>query len=1031
MQSLKKLSNIAGLLVFLTTLAVYYYSVERTGSLWDCGEFILGAYKLQVVHPPGAGLFVLVGRLFAWIATVFSDDPADIAFAVNLMSAVCTSVAATMMAWVTIMLGKLALVGRTTETDNGQNIALTIAGIVTGLAAGFTTSVWFSAVEGEVYAMSTMFTAVSLWAAIKYYFIEEDNSANRWLILSLFVTGMSVGVHLLSLLALPATALLVYYKKYKDHTWQGALIAMAAGVGAIVFIQKFIIVGIPTLWKHLDIFCVNTLGLPVHSGIVPTLAIFLGASYVGLMYAHKKGNEILQLFVVSSLFIAIAFSTIGVVVVRANADTPINMNVPSDATRLLPYLNREQYGERPLLSGPHYDAKPVDVTREPRYGLVDGKYKIVDEKFDYVYEPKDKIFFPRIGHTDPGRPELHKMWREAIMDDAKGKPDMAYNLSFMMKYQVNWMYFRYFMWNFVGRQNAEQGFMPWDVKSGQWESGIKAIDEGKLYKMDNLPDTLKRDKANNHYYFLPLLFGLLGMYFHGKNRSKDFFTLFVLFVITGIGIIIYSNQPPNEPRERDYVLVGSFITFCVWIGMAVLAIYQLLVSKLGSIPTAAFAGLIVLSAPAIMAFENFDDHSRMHHYGSRDYASNFLNSVQPNAIIFTYGDNDTYPLWYAQEVEGIRRDVRVVNLSLIAVDWYINKLRAKVNDSAPIKLTLDEADYRGGNRNQVFFYNPDETAVNAPVNVFQGLRMIKDPKFTQNDQTFVTSRIFQLPVDREKYNKLGFQKVDSTEWAPSIDFRWGATEQYMQKDELAVMDLIASNFYERPIYFSITCQASKLLNLNDFTEMEGLGLRISPTKIRMQSNMPQIYGYGDIDVDKTYDIVMNKWKWGNFDKVETFIDKSYGAELQAMRMVMMREAITLEAMKNQDKKIGRDTIANTKRAVDVCKKYFEAFPHFNFAYDGTIMPFISVMVRCGAYDEAKKHLRILANEDKQYIEFIKSQTSPKAISSFRQDLEQRMISAEEIINRAKEINDPAFIKEMEGLLGKYIQKQDMQMPPIQ
>ncbi len=1005
MQSLKKFSNISGLLVFLISFIVYYHSVERTGSLWDCGEFILGAYKLQVVHPPGAGLFVLIGRMFAWLATIFSDDPADIAFAVNLMSALCTSVAATMIAWVTIMFGKLALVGRSTETTLSQNIALAFAGLAAGLSTAFSTSIWFSAVEGEVYAMSTMFTSITVWAATKYYFLDDDKEANRWLVLSLFVSGMSVGVHLLSILSLPAVALLVYYKKYKEHTLKGAIIAMALGVVAIVFIMKFVIVGIPNLWKNMELLFVNSFGLPVHTGIIPTLLIVAGLAYYILKYAHKKGNQILQIAAVSAVLIVVAFSTIGIVVIRANTDTPINMNVPGDAMRLLPYLNREQYGERPLLSGPHYDAEPKDVKRTDRYGRVGEKYEVVDEKFEYIYDQKDKILFPRIGHTDQGRPELHKMWREALNGDSKGKPGMGYNLQFMIYYQINWMYFRYFMWNFVGRQTAEQGYFPWDISKGHWQSGITPIDEAKLYKMDALPDSMKNDESRNKYFFLPLIFGLIGLVFHFVQRKKDFTTLLILFVITGIGIVIYSNQPPNEPRERDYVLVGSFMTFCIWIGMGVLALYHFLSQKITGPAPAVLAGLLVLSAPLIMGFQNFDDHSRKHHQASRDYASNFLNSVEPNAIIFTYGDNDTYPLWYAQEVENIRRDVRVVNLSLIAVDWYINKLRNKVNDSAPLKLTLTEEDYRGKNRNQVFFANPRGENMAAPMNIFEGLRSIRDPKNTIQDQTFVTSRNFYLPVDREKYMKLGLQpNIDSSEWADRVEFRFAENAGYFTKDDLAVMDVIASNFYERPIYFAITCQASKLLGLNDYVEMEGLGLRLSPTKIRVKSQLPSIYGFGDIDVEKVYTNVMTKWKWGNFDKMKLFVDKSYMAEVQAMKLVMLRAAIEFDRQGNKEK------------AVAMANKYFEAFPHMNFPYDSGIMPFINVLISAKDFESAKKHLRILAEETKQYITFYESQTDKDVFDSFRQDYEYRLGAIQDVLDNAKKVEDPAFEKEMSDML---------------
>jgi Protein of unknown function (DUF2723) len=1015
MQSLKRLSNIAGLIIFVVSFAVYFNSVERTGSLWDCGEFILGAYKLQVVHPPGAGLFVVIGRIFAWIAELVSDNPSDIAFAINLMSALCTSIAATMIGWVTIMFGKLALVGRDAETSAGENTALTFAGIAAGLATAFSTSIWFSAVEGEVYAMSTMFTALSLWAATKYYYNDQDEEANRWLVLSLFVTGMSVGVHLLSLLSLPATALMVYYKKYKNHDLKGALIAMGLGVVALVFIQKFVIVGIPTLWKNMELLFVNNLGLPVHTGIIPTIGIIVALAYFLLRYAHIKNNQILQIATISAVFVSIAFSTIGVVVVRANADTPINMNVPGDAMRLLPYLNREQYGERPLISGPHYDAEPINVKRTDRYGLVDGKYVVVDEKYEYEYAAKDKILFPRIGHTEQGRPDLHRMWREALNGDSKGKPGMGYNLQFLMQYQINWMYFRYFMWNFVGKQNADQGYYPWDIKSGHWQSGITPLDEAKLYNMDTLPDTMKNDESNNKYYFLPLIFGLLGLVFHFVRRRKDFTTLAILFVITGIGIIIYSNQPPNEPRERDYVLVGSFMTFCIWIGFGVLAIYSLLAKKISGVAPAALAGLIVLSAPIIMGFQNFDDHSRKEHSASRDYASNFLNSVEPNAIIFTYGDNDTYPLWYAQEVENIRRDVRVVNLSLIAVDWYINKLRSKVNDSAPIKLTLTEEDYRGKNRNQVFFFNPRSEDLATPMNVYEALRTIKDPKNTQQGQTFVTSRNFFIPVDRAKYTAMGLQpNIDSTEWADKINISFPAQATSFTKDDLAIIDLIASNFYDRPIYFAITCQPSKLLGLNDYVEMEGLGLRISPTNVRSKSQLPSIYGYGDIDTEKTYNNVMTKWKWGNFDKKKLFVDKSYMAEVQAMKLVMLRAAIEL------------DRKGDKTKAAEMANKYFEAFPHMNFAYDAGIMPFINVLVSAQDFESAKKHLRILGEETKQYIAFYESQTDKDVFSSFERDYQYRLSSVQDVIETSKKVEDPAFEKEMKDLLSSLMDSPTLQ-----
>ncbi|MFZ1702770.1 MAG: DUF2723 domain-containing protein [Saprospiraceae bacterium] len=1013
MSSLKKYISLTSILVFLTTFFVYYHSVERTGSLWDCGEFILGAYKLQVVHPPGAGLFLLVGRIFTWLAELISNDPSDIAFAINLMSAFCTSLAAVFIAQITMMLGKLFFTTKDEEPTMSDSVALSFAGLVAGLSTAFATSIWFSAVEGEVYAMSTMFTALTFWSAIKYYMNTDEDKAQRWLLFSVFAGALSIGVHLLSILTFPTIGLLVYLKRYKNHNWMGAFAALAAGGGAMIFLQRFIIAGIPALWKNMELFTVNSLGLPFHTGLIPTVLLLAGLIYYILRYAHKNGSQTLQNIAIAGTLMVIGFSTVGVVVIRANADTPVNMNVPSDAMRLLPYLNREQYGERALLFGPHYGAKVKDATRTERYGRVGKKYEIVDEKLEYVYDNRDKMLFPRIGHSD--RVELHNTWREALGGNSKGAPSMGYNLSFLWNYQINWMYVRYFMWNFAGKQNGEQGFFPWDVRSGHWQSGINLVDEAKLYEMDSLPDTMKNDFSLNTYYFLPLIFGIFGLLFHFRQRPKEMGALAFLFLITGIGIIIFSNQPPNEPRERDYVLAGSFMTFCIWIGFGVLALYYYLSKKMPGMASAGLAGILVLSAPILMATQNFDDHSRKHHYGSRDYASNFLNSVEPNSVIFTYGDNDTYPLWYAQEVEGIRRDVRVVNLSLIAVDWYINKLRSKVNDSAPLKLQLSEDDYRGKKRNQIFFTDQLGGDLNSPMNVFQALRFVKDPKNTINGQTILNSQRLYLPVDRAKYNALGLQTIDTSEWVNQLEFNFSGKD-YITKDDLAIMDLIVSNFYERPIYFSITCQSDKLLGLNANVELEGLALRISPTNTRIKSQLPSIYGFGDIDLEKTYDIVMNKWKWGNFDKMPLFIDRSYMAETQAMKLVMLRAAIEF------------DRAGDKKRSVEMANKYFEAFPHMNFPYDYGIMPFINVLVQAQSWEDVKKHVRILANETRQYLDFYESQTSQDVLDNFKQDYQARMSTVEDVLESAKKTGDPTFIKEMEELMGPYTQQPETPLP---
>jgi len=1011
MTSLKKNFNITGIAVFLITFIVFFMSAERVGSLWDCGEFILGAHKLQVVHPPGAPLFLLIGRMFAWVATIVSDNPSDIAFAVNLMSGISTSLAAVFAAWITMMFGKIGMVGREGKTSDGQNVALALGGLATGLSTAFASSIWFSAVEGEVYAMSTMFTAMTYWAAVKWYYLPDNRESDRWLVLSIFAAGLSIGVHLLSLLTFPAIALLYYFKKYETQTIMGGLLSLAIGVFAIGFVQKVIIVMIPTLWLKMDVFMVNNLGMPVHSGLIPTVLILAALVFLLLRYAHKTKNHMLQVFTFSVLLITVAFSTFGTVVIRANADTPVNMNVPSDASRLLPYLNREQYGERPLVKGPHYNASPIKVDREDRLGLVDGKYEVVDEKFTYVYADKDKILFPRMGHTEASRPQLHEMWRRKIMGSSSGTPGMAYNIKFMLKYQMSWMYWRYFMWNFVGRQNAEQGYYPWDVRDGHWKSGISAFDSQKLYNMSERPDTMKNDKAGNAYYFLPLIFGLLGLMWHFSKSRKEFLSLLIMFLLTGIGIIIYSNQPPNEPRERDYIFAGSFMAFAMWIGMGVFALFDIFKEKvnLSGVASGAIAGGLVVLAPVIMGFENFDDHSRADIQASRDYAANFLNSVEENAILFTYGDNDTYPLWYAQEVEGIRTDVRVVNLSLIAVDWYINKLRNKVNDSPPINLTIPADAIRGKLRNQVFFYNPNnrnDKVMDNPTPLKRALEFIGDPRNLQEGQTILNTKSLFIPVDEARYRASGLQdNIDSVRLTNRIDIKFPANKSYITKDDLAVLDIIGSNFYDRPIYFATTCKNDKLQGLNDYMQLEGLALRLVPIRTKSDQSLA-IYGSGRADLDAIYDNVMNKWAWGNFDKKDLFVDKNYMAEVQAMKMAMLRASAIMTQT------------GDTKRAGELAKKYFEGFPHMNFAYDAGVVPFLNVLVRAKEFEEAKKHIRILAEESRQYMNFFES-LDPDDLESFSQDMGFYTRGIEDVLSLSKEVEDPAFAKEMQDLVGKY------------
>lgn len=1014
MNSSNRIHKLTGWLVFAIALVVYFFSAERTGSLWDCGEFILGAYKLEVVHPPGAPIFLLIGRLFTWVATLVSDNPEDIAFSINLMSGICTAFAAMFISRITEMFGKLTLVGREGELDRAQTIASAAAGLVAGLSTAFATSIWFSAVEGEVYAMSTFFTTLTLWSLMKWYTLPDEPDTDRWLIFTVFSAGLSIGVHLLSLLTFPALALLYYFKKYEVHTFRGIVAAMGLGAVAMVFIQKVIIAGIPALWKNMELLTVNGFGMPFHSGLLPAILIIGGITVGGLYLAHKNKSQLLQYAMVSIILLVTSYATVGVIVVRANAETPVNMNDPSDAMRLLPYLNREQYGDRSLLRGPQFTASPTGTDIQDRYGREGDRYAFTEYKISLEYNNRDKVFFPRMWDNSQGRPDLYKQWMG--LDPQKplpsGRPNFIDNVGFFINYQLGWMYWRYFMWNFSGRQNGAQGYYPWDKSSGHWITGIKPLDAIRLGNQGELTEAMKNDQGRNVYYALPFLFGLLGFFFHFARRKNDAISVLILFIITGIGIIVYSNQPPNEPRERDYVLAGSIFTYCIWIGLGVLSIFEFLRRQMknNGVMPALVAGLLVLIAPVLMATQNFDDHSRKEHKGSRDYASNFLNSCEKEAIIFTYGDNDTYPLWYAQEVEGIRTDVRVVNLSLIAVDWYIDLLRRKVNDSPPIKMTIPREALAGKKRNQVFYYNPDQSE-DRPLPAKSVLEFIGQdhPLPLQGGRTidsYYPSKKWYIPVDAEAAIKSGAIERGDTNVMRNIPIQLSGNQ--LIKDELAILDIIASNLWERPVYFAVTCQRNKLFGLEDYMQLEGLGLRIIP--LRNQSDLQNygIVGSGRVNTEKLYENVMNKFRWGNFDKERLFVDRSYQPSVQTMQLAIRRTAYQMLRENQKDK------------AVSLTDKFFEAFPDMNFAYDYRTWPMIGVYLQADAYEKAKPQIEILARNTVDNLEYYLSLDDSIIESSYRAETVLSYNTMESILKEIERQKDDEFLKHLQEMFAPYM-----------
>jgi L-rhamnose mutarotase len=723
MKNFNKLNLITGWIIFAVATIVYLLTMEPTASFWDCGEFISTAMKQEVGHPPGAPVFMILGRLFTLFA---GGDVSKIAVWMNAMSALASGFTILFLFWTITHLAKKMVI-QDEDYSTGKIISVIGAGIVGALAYTFSDTFWFSAVEAEVYATSSLFTAFVFWAILKWENIADEPHANRWLILIAFLMGLSIGVHLLNLLAIPAIVFVYYFKKYTPTT-AGIIASLGISVAILGAMMYIIIPGFVSVGTVFELMFVNGFGLPYHSGFI-FYAVALFALLAFLIYlSHKKGQVIWNTIIVSFTVVAIGYSSYAIIIIRSEANTPLNESAPDTAFDLLRYLNREQYGQTPLFYGIYFNSPPIKVIdAKPMYYRENGKYVKVKQK-DYEYDPNFKGFFPRMYSERADHVEQYLYWAKMNKGDlyqpqvdAKGNPvrdrngEVAFdlqsplkiptfsqNLRFFIKYQVGFMYMRYFMWNFAGRQNDLQG--SGELTKGNWISGIKIIDEARLGPQDNVPDYLKNNKGRNRYFLLPLLLGIAGMIFQYQRKNKDFWVVTLLFVLTGFAILVYLNQYPLQPRERDYAYAGSFYAFTIWIGLGVLWLIQLISKNYKSVVAAGGVTLLAtILVPGIMAAENWDDHDRSQRYTARDFAYNYLNSCEKNAVLFTNGDNDTFPLWYIQEVEGVRTDLRVINLSYFTADWYISQMQKQVYDSKPVKFGLTEKQYRQGTRDYAVF----------------------------------------------------------------------------------------------------------------------------------------------------------------------------------------------------------------------------------------------------------------------------------------------------------------------------------------
>ena len=974
----KKWNTILGWSVFAIALLVYSLTVEPTLSFWDCGEYIATSAKLEVGHPPGAPLYQMMGAFFAMFAT----GPDKVALMVNMMSVFSSAFTILFMFWsLTILLKNL--IGKVSELNNSNAIAILGASAVGSLAFTFSDSFWFNAVEAEVYAMASLLIALLLWLGLRWEQEMHTPRGNKWLLIISLVIGLSFGIHFMALLTIPTIGFIYYFKNYEKITVKSFIIANIVIVAILLFIFKLLLPYTMALFGKTEIFMVNSFGLPFNSGTIFVTLAIIAFFYYSLQYTKKKGLAFYNTIILCVLFILIGFSTWMMLPIRANANVVINENRPSDAAEVLAYYNREQYGEQKLFYGPMYsdafaglDQNNPYEDEKPNYqrDYKTGKYVIVNNYKNAKQNTDDnhKGFMPRMWSTEHAanymrfskplefrlnpsydyEQELRKyglpveqMTEEdynAAMAQVRGevegvvnefrnsfrsgqadledyekflkqygdyliieKPSFGDNMKYMFEYQFGYMYWRYLMWNFTGRQNDVQG--RYDNLDGNWLSGITPLDEMHLGSQENLPPDQKNNKGRNVYFFLPFILGLIGLAFHARKDPKSFYVLLTLFLFTGIALKIYLNERPFEPRERDYALVGSFYVFAMWIAFGVYAIYDGIKKYIQpKIAGPVIIAVTLLAAPVLMASQNWDDHDRSGKYTAVAMAKAYLSSCEKNAILFTIGDNDTFPLWYAQEIEGFRTDVRIVNTSLLMTDWYIDQMKAKAYESEPMPISFVSSQYKQGTRDYSLYV--PEVDSRWPLSNF--LNFLKEDNVDVTKElnnghfvNFYPTNKIRIPVNRDEIIKnkvVSAKQFDSI--APYIDVTIKGDALY--KNRLIMLDIINNNNWKRPVYFTGgSFGDDDYLWMKDYLQLDGMVFKLVPVRTAIpKDGSPLDMGY--IDTDKMYDIVM-AWDWGNSESPKIYHDPETRKNSITYRTNLARlmEALIKEGKKDKAKKI--------------------------------------------------------------------------------------------------------------------------------
>jgi hypothetical protein len=1054
MKQYKTVNNLVGWITFLIAATVYCMTIEPTASFWDCPEFITTGYKLEVGHPPGAPFFMLMANLFSQ----FASDAGTVAKMVNYMSALMSGACILFLFWsITHLVRKLVITDENNITK-GQLITVMGSGLVGALAYTFSDTFWFSAVEGEVYAFSSLFTAVVFWLILKWEDVADQPHSDRWLILIAYLTGLSIGVHLLNLLCLPAIVLVYYYKKVPNANVKGSLMALVASMVLVAAVLYGIVPGIVKVGGWFELFFVNTLGMSFNSGVIVyiivlaatliwgiyesftekspnrmCLSFVLTVALLGIpFYGHGTSSVLIGIIVLLALFIyltpktqekikqkyrisartlntsllctmmiVIGYSSYALIVIRSVANTPMDQNSPEDIFTLGEYLGREQYGTRPLFYGPAFSSKvALDVKDgycEPRVASSDTKYirkekANPNEKDKYIeipgrveYEYAQNMFFPRMYSSQHAG--LYKEWMDIKGYDVPydqcgdmvmvNMPNQWENIKFFFSYQLNWMYWRYFMWNFAGRQNDLQG--SGEIEHGNWITGISFIDNWLVGNQNQLPQELKANKGHNVFYCLPLLLGIIGLFwqaYRGQKGIQQFWVVFFLFFMTGIAIVLYLNQTPAQPRERDYAYAGSFYAFAIWIGMGVAGLVKLLqrYGKIKELPAALIASIACLCVPIQMASQTWDDHDRSNRYLCRDFGQNYLMTLQEkgNPVIFTNGDNDTFPLWYNQETEGVRTDTRTCNLSYLQTDWYIDQMKRPAYNSPSLPITWDRMEYVEGT-NEYVSIRPDykksidalyaeakqkaldgnkETLVNLQKEFGEDPYELKNilkywVRGKREDLKVIPTDSIVMKVDKEAVRRSGMLiPGDSIPDYMTISLKG---KRALYKSELMMLEMLAESNWERPLYMAITVGTENHLNMDNHFIQEGLAYRFTP----FDTNKTGV----KVDSEKMYDNLMHKFKFGGIDRPGIYIDEN------AMRMCYSHRRIFSLLVSQLIQEGKKDKALNALTYVQ------KMIPNQNVPYDwqnGSVQ-MAEAYYQLGKEAQGDEILKVLADKAVEYM----------------------------------------------------------------